>query len=324
MPTYDSRRREQMSVIRPAIPRNLKDGKRIRQNWQLYLMLLPVIIYFIVFCYGPMHGLLLAFKDYRVLKGIIDSPWTNPWYKHFERFFISPYFERVISNTVILSVQSLLFGFPVPIILALCINEVRNRKYQKLVQNVTYAPHFLSMIVLVGMLKSFTNTDYGIVNLLLRQFGKEGYNWMQKAELFRPLYVGSGIWQNAGWDSIIYIAALSGIDPQLHESAMIDGANRWKRIWHINLPGLMPTIVILLILNSGHIMSVGFEKVFLMQNDLNLSTSDVISTYSYRIGIESAQYELATAIGLFNSIINCLLLILVNQASRRIGETSLW
>ena len=313
-----------MSVIRPAIPRNLKDGKRIRQNWQLYLMLLPVIIYFIVFCYGPMHGLLLAFKDYRVLKGIIDSPWTNPWYKHFERFFISPYFERVISNTVILSVQSLLFGFPVPIILALCINEVRNRKYQKLVQNVTYAPHFLSMIVLVGMLKSFTNTDYGIVNLLLRQFGKEGYNWMQKAELFRPLYVGSGIWQNAGWDSIIYIAALSGIDPQLHESAMIDGANRWKRIWHINLPGLMPTIVILLILNSGHIMSVGFEKVFLMQNDLNLSTSDVISTYSYRIGIESAQYELATAIGLFNSIINCLLLILVNQASRRIGETSLW
>ena len=314
-----------MEIINnPARPRGALKSRRIRQNWQLYLMLLPVIVYFLLFCYGPMYGLVLAFKDYKVLRGIFGSPWANPWYKHFERFFLSPYFERVITNTVTISAQSLLYGFPVPIILALCINEVRNRKYQKIVQNVTYAPHFLSVIVLVGLIKSFTNTDYGIVNLLIRNFGGEGYNWMQRADLFRPLYIGSGIWQNAGWDSIIYIAALSGIDPQLHESAMIDGANRWKRIWHINLPGLMPTIIILLILNSGYIMSVGFEKVFLMQNDLNLSSSDVISTYSYRIGIESAQYELATAIGLFNSVVNCALLVCVNWASRRTGGTSLW
>lgn len=311
-------------ISNPARPRGIIKSRRIKRNWQLYLMLVPVVVFFILFCYGPMYGLILAFKDYKVLRGIFGSPWANPWYKHFERFFLSPYCERVITNTVTLSVQSLLYGFPVPIILALCINEVRNRKYQKIVQNVTYAPHFLSVIVLVGLIKSFTNTDYGIVNLLIRQFGGEGYNWMQRADLFRPLYIGSGIWQNAGWDSIIYIAALSGIDPQLHESAMMDGANRWKRIWHINLPGLMPTIIILLILNSGYIMSVGFEKVFLMQNDLNLSSSDVISTYSYRIGIESAQYELATAIGLFNSAVNCALLVCVNWASRRMGGTSLW
>lgn len=304
--------------------RSVFQEKRILRNWQLYLMLLPVVVYFVVFCYGPMYGIILGFKNYKVLKGIFDSPWANPWYKHFQRFFTSPYFSRVITNTLGLSVQSLLLGFPVPIILALCINEVRNKRYQKIVQNVTYAPHFLSIVVLVGLLKSFTNTDYGIANIIIRAFGGEGSNWLQKAEMFRPLYIGSGIWQNAGWDSIIYIAALSGIDPQLHESAMIDGANRFQRILHINIPGILPTIVILLILNSGHLMSVGFEKVFLMQNDLNLSKSDVISTYSYRIGIESAQYELATAIGLFNSVINCALLLLVNWFSRRLGETSLW
>lgn len=299
-------------------------NRRILRNWQLYLMLLPVLIYFAIFCYGPMYGLILAFKDYRVLKGIFGSAWTNPWFKHFKRFFVSPYFKRVVVNTIVLSSTSLVMGFPVPILLALGINELSNKKYKKTIQNITYAPHFLSIIVLVGLIRSFTNNDYGIVNLIIRRFGGVGYNWMQKSGLFRSIYIGTGIWQNAGWNSIIYIAALSGIDPQLHESAMIDGASRWKRIWHINLPGIVPTIVILLILNSGYIMSVGFEKVFLMQNDLNLSTSDVISTYSYRIGIESAQYELATAIGFFNSIINCALLISVNAAARRLGETSLW
>lgn len=307
--------------------RNLKAfnrQNRITRNWQLYLMLVPVIVYFIVLCYGPMYGVILAFKDYRVRRGILGSPWAEPLVKHFVRFFTSPYFERVITNTVTISLQSLVWGFPVPILLALCVNEVRNGKYQKFVQNVTYAPHFLSTVVLVGMIRSFTNTDYGIVNLLIRALGGEGYNWMQRADLFRPLYIGSGMWQNAGWNSIIYIAALAGIDLEQHESAMIDGASRLKRIWHINLPGIMPTIVTLLILNSGYIMSVGFEKVFLMQNDLNLSVSDVISTYSYRMGIESAQYEMATAIGLFNSVINMVLLVMVNAASRRLGDTSLW
>ncbi|HPY43101.1 MAG TPA: ABC transporter permease subunit [Clostridia bacterium] len=307
--------------------RNLREynrRNRITRNWQLYLMLLPVVIYFVVMCYGPMYGVLLGFKDYRVRRGIMGSPWADPLFKHFDRFFSSPYCERVITNTVMLSLQSLIWGFPVPILLALCVNEVRNTKYKKFVQNVTYAPHFLSTVVLVGMIRSFTNTDYGVVNIIIRALGGEGYNWMQRANLFRPLYIGSGMWQNAGWNSIIYIAALSGIDLELHESAMIDGASRWKRIWYINLPGIMPTIVTLLILNSGYIMSVGFEKVFLMQNDLNLSVSDVISTYSYRIGIESAQYEMATAIGLFNSVVNMVLLVMVNAASRRLGDTSLW
>ena len=297
---------------------------RINRNWQLYLMLIPVIAFFAVFCYGPMYGILLAFKKYQVLKGIVGRPWANPWYKHFLEFFNSPYFQRVLTNTIVVSFESLLFGFPLPIILALMINEVANSKYKKFVQNVTYAPHFLSTLVLVGMIRAFVNTDYGIVNILIRKLGGKGQNWLQLASMFRPLYVGSGVWQNIGWDSIIYIAALAGIDPQLHEAAMMDGATRMQRIWHINLPGILPTVVILLILNSGHIMNVGFEKVFLMQNDLNMSTSDVISTYSYRIGIDSAKYELATAIGLFNSVINCVLLFIVNGFSRRLSETSLW
>lgn len=299
-------------------------SRRIRKNWQLYLMLVPVIAYFLLFHYAPMHGVTLAFKNYRARAGIMGSPWASPLFKYFTQFFESPFFTRVVSNTLSISLQSLFIGFPIPILLALSINEVRAVKYRKFVQNITYAPHFLSTVVLVGLIRSFTNSDYGIVNIILRLFGGEGYNWMQRADMFRPLYIGSGIWQNMGWNSIIYIAALSGIDPQLHESAMIDGASRLQRIWHINLPGIMPTIVILLILNSGHIMNVGFEKIFLMQNDLNLSTSDVISTYSYRVGIESAQYSLSTAIGLFNSLVNCALLLMVNAISRRINETSLW
>lgn len=299
-------------------------SRRINRNWQLYVMLIPVIAFFAVFCYAPMYGITLAFKDYKVLKGIMGSPWANPWYKYFLQFFNSPYFTRVVSNTIIVSLESLLLGFPLPIILALSINEVQSTKYKKFVQNITYAPHFLSTLVLVGLIRAFCNSDYGIVNIVIRKMGGEGYNWLQKASLFRPLYVGSGIWQNIGWDSIIYIAALAGIDPQLHEAAMMDGANRLQRIWHINLPGILPTMVILLILNSGHIMNVGFEKVFLMQNDLNLSTSDVISTYSYRIGIETAQYSLSTAISLFNSLINCALLLVVNGCSRKLSETSLW
>lgn len=296
--------------------------RRILRNWQLYIMLIPVIAYFAVFCYQPMYGVTLAFKDYKARAGIMGSPYVG--LKYFIEFFNSPYFGRIITNTVTISFMSLLLGFPVPILLALCINEVRSTKYRKLVQNITYAPHFLSTVVLVGLIRSFTNSDYGIVNIAIRAMGGEGYNWMQRADMFRPLYIGSGIWQNAGWDSIIYIAALAGVDPQLHESAMIDGANRFQRNWHINLPGILPTVVILLILNSGRIMNVGFEKVFLMMNDLNLSTSDVISTYAYRIGIDGARYDLSTTISLSNSLVNCALLLCVNALARRLGETSLW
>ena len=224
-----------------------------------------------------------------------------------------------------LSLLSLLCGFPLPVLLALMLNEVSNRVYQKFVQNVTYIPHFLSTVVIVGLLTSFTNRDYGIANKLIEALGGRADNWMQVRNMFRPLYVGSGVWQNMGWDSIIYIAALAGIDPQLHESAYIDGANRFQCMWHINLPGIMPTIVILLILNSGRILSVGFEKVYLMQNNMNMDVSDVIATYVYRISLlDSNQFELSTAIGLFNSAVNCAVLVIVNQISRSLGETKLW
>ncbi len=299
-------------------------SNKINRNWIMYVMLIPVIAYFAIFCYAPMYGITLAFKDYKVRAGIMGSPWTDPIFKYFLEYFNSPYFTRVLTNTIRLSLESLAFGFPLPILLALAINEVRSTKFKKFVQNVTYAPHFLSVLVLVGVIKSFTNSDYGIVNIAIRAMGGEGANWLQMDTMFRPLYIGSGVWQNIGWDAIIYIAALAGIDPTLHEAAMIDGASRLQRLWHINIPGILPTMVILLILNSGNIMNVGFEKVFLMQNDLNMAVSDVISTYAYRIGIESAQYSLSTAISLFNSVVNCIMLLLVNGISRRVNETSLW
>jgi len=299
--------------------------RRINKNWQFYAMLLLPLLWYFIFCYMPMPGVILAFKKYSALKGIYGSAWANPWYKWFMKFYQSPYFGRTIGNTFILSFTSLLLGFPLPILLALLLNEIRNKHYQKFVQNITYVPHFLSTVVLVGMLTCFTNRDYGIVNKVIESMGGKAENWMQVPAVFRGLYVGSGVWQNMGWDSIIYIAALAGVDPQLHESAYIDGANRYQCMWYINLPCIMPTVVIMLILNSGYILSVGFEKVYLMQNDLNIAVSDVISTYVYRVSLLSSnQFELSTAIGLFNSIINCTMLVIVNAISRKLSDVQLW
>ncbi|MGI6172584.1 MAG: ABC transporter permease [Christensenellales bacterium] len=299
--------------------------RSIQKNWQFYLMLLIPIAWYVIFCYMPMYGVTLAFKKYSASKGITGSAWVEPWYRWFLRYYSSPYFARTISNTFILAASSLVFGFPLPIMLALMLNEISNKRYQKFVQNITYVPHFLSIVVIVGLLSSFTNRDYGIVNKIIAASGGKVDNWMQVPSLFRPLYVGSGVWQNMGWDSIIYIAALAGVDPQLHESAKIDGANRFQCLWHINIPCIMPTIVILLILNSGRILSVGFEKVYLMQNNLNMAVSDVIATYIYRISLlESNQFELSTAIGLFNSAANCIMLVIVNGISAKLGETKLW
>lgn len=299
--------------------------RRINKNWQFYAMLILPLAWYVLFCYLPMYGVVLAFKKYSAMKGILGSPWVDPWYKWFMKYYQSPYFARTITNTFILSFSSLLFGFPLPILLALLLNEVRNKFFQKFVQNVTYIPHFLSTVVLVGMLTCFTNRDFGIVNKLVVALGGTSENWMQVPSLFRTLYVGSGVWQNMGWDSIIYIAALAGVDPQLHESAYIDGANRYQCMWHINLPCILPTVIIMLILNSGHILSVGFEKVYLMQNGLNMAVSDVISTYVYRISLLSSnQFELSTAIGLFNSIVNCAMLVLVNKISKKVSDVQLW
>lgn len=293
-----------------------------KNNWRLYVLVSPVIAYFIVFEYMPMYGLQIAFKNFIATKGIWGSPWVG--FKHFERFFESYYFWALIKNTLGISLLSLIFGFPAPILLALLINETRHRLFQRVVQTVTYAPHFLSTVVLVGMVMMFLSPKNGLINQMIVWFGGEPISFMTEPSWFKTIYVSSGIWQQMGWSSIIYLAALTGIDPQLHDAARVDGAGRLQRIWHINLPGIMPTVVILLILNVGSVMSVGFEKVFLMQNSLNIESSDVISTYVYRTGIVGAQYSFSAAVGLFNSLINFVLLVLVNSIARRMKQTSLW
>ncbi len=296
--------------------------KRIKQNWELYLLILPVLLYFIIFHYWPMYGVQIAFKDFMASKGISGSQWVG--FKHFERFFKSYYFGRLIRNTLGINLYQLAVAFPIPIILALMMNEVKNNKFKRTVQTVTYAPHFISTVVLVGMVVSFLSPSTGIINMFIKALGFQPISFMTEPKWFKTIYVFSGIWQNMGWNSIIYMAALAGIAPELHEAAIVDGASRTQRIWHINIPGILPTIIIMFIMETGKIMNVGFEKAFLMQNDLNISSSDVISTYVYRSGILGAQYSFSTAVGLFNSVINFIMLILVNSISRRLSETSLW
>ncbi|MFD3272306.1 ABC transporter permease [Paenibacillus dendritiformis] len=294
----------------------------LRKHWQMYLLLAPVMVYFIVFHYVPMYGVQIAFKDFIATKGITGSPWVGM--KHFERFYQSYYFWRLIKNTLGIGLYQLLVGFPVPILLALMINEIRGKWFKKTVQTVTYAPHFLSTVVMVGILVIFLSPDTGMINHLIRAFGGEPISFLTEPGWFKSLYVFSGVWQQMGWSSIIYLAALSGVDPQLHEAARVDGAGRLQRIWHVNLPCIMPTIVILLILNTGSILSVGFEKVFLMQNDMNLESSDVFATYVYRSGLLGAQYSFSAAVGLFSNIVNFILLVSVNFVARKAGNTSLW
>ena len=296
--------------------------KQIRKNWDLYLLILPVIVYFVIFEYYPMYGVVIAFKDFIATKGILGSPWVG--FKHFERFFDSYYFWRLIKNTLGIGIYELLVGFPIPILLALLIHEVRSSFFKRFVQTVTYAPHFLSTVVVVGMLFLFLSPQTGFVNRLLELVGFKPISFMTEPGWFKTIYVLSGVWQQMGWSSIVYLAALSAVDPQLHEAARVDGANRLQRIWHINVPGILPTIVILLILNVGRLLSVGFEKVFLMQNPLNMQASDVIATHVYRSGILGAQYSYSAAVGLFNSVTIFVMLVIVNYIARKINETSLW
>lgn len=285
-------------------------------------MFLPVLAYFIIFHYIPMYGVQIAFKDFIANKGIMGSPWVG--FEHFERFFDSFYFWRIIKNTLGIGIYELVVGFPIPIILALMIHELRTGKFRKFVQTVTYMPHFLSTIVMVGMIMMFLSPASGLINVVILLFGGEPISFMTEPGWFKSIYVWSGVWQTMGWSSIIYIAALAGIDPQLHEAARVDGASRLCRIWHINLPGIAPTIIVLLILNMGSILGVGFEKVFLMQNDLNMESSDVISTNVYRSGILGAQYSFSAAVGLFNSVVNFIMLLIVNRIARKVSSSSLW
>ncbi len=293
---------------------------RLKRTWPLYVLVLPAILHFAVFQYIPMYGVQIAFKNYIVTKGIWGSEWIG--LDHFQRFFDSYYFGRLIRNTLFISLYQFAL-FPISIIVALSLNELTNGWYKKTVQTITYAPHFISVVVMSGMIIAFLSPSTGIVNKLIELLGFEPISFMTKPEWFKSVFVLSGEWQNLGWGAIIYLAALTGINPELHEAATVDGASRLQRIWHINLPGIMPTIIILLILNVGSFMSIGFERIYLLQNSLNLQASDVIQTYVYRSGLLEGQYSFSSAVGLFNSVINLIMLLTVNQIARKFSSTSL-
>lgn len=296
----------------------------MKSQWQLYLFMLLPVVSLLIFSYYPMFGIQLAFKDFDPNLGIWGSKWIG--FEHFKKFFNSYMFSRVLKNTLVLSFYGLIAGFPIPIIFALMLNSMRNLKYKKIVQTVTYLPHFISTVVMVGIILQVLNPQTGLFGTVWRAFtGDIAPNIMGKSGAFPHLYVWSGVWQSVGWSSIVYIAALSGVDTNLYEAAAIDGAGRFKQLIYIDLPSIVPTAILLLIMNAGSIMNIGFEKVFLMQNDLILSTSEVISTYVYKVGLLGQNdFGYATAIGLFNSIINLILITTVNTISSRVNDQSLW
>lgn len=297
--------------------------KELVRNRYVYLMLVPVVAYYLIFSYGPMYGLLMAFQEsYNPIKGILAGEWVG--FDNFTMFFESYYFWRLIKNTLILSFYSIVFGFPAPILLALLLNEVRKKWFRGAVQTISYMPHFISVVVVVGMLKTFSSLDGGLFNVIRDFFDLQPIMFLAEKDMFRPMYILSNIWQGAGWASIIFLAALSGIDPQLYEASKIDGADRWRQLLHITLPGIMPTIVIMLILRMGVVMNADFQKILLMQTAPTYETSDVISTFVYRSGILEGNYTYSTAIGLFNGVINFALLIMANAISRKLNSTSLW
>jgi ABC-type polysaccharide transport system permease subunit len=298
--------------------------KKILPNLDLYFLMLVPLVYLIVFKYIPMYGAQIAFKDFNAVKGIIASPWVG--LKHFQAFFKSYAFGRVLKNTLGISLYSLMAGFPIPILLAMMFNYIGSRRLRRISQMITYAPHFISTVVRVGMILQFLAQRNGLLNNLIALAGGRRIDFMGTPEYFWSVYVWSGIWQSMGYSSIIYISALSGVDPELHESAVIDGASIPQRIRHIDIPSILPTIIILLILSCGNILSVGYEKIYLMQNSLNLSYSEVISTYVYKVGLASplGNYSYASAIGLFTAVINLILLVSVNQAAKMLNSQSLW
>ncbi|MDL2232442.1 ABC transporter permease subunit [Ruminococcaceae bacterium OttesenSCG-928-L11] len=314
---------------RAAVDEKTRRRNRFRKeylnNWQLYVLLLLPLIWLIIFCYYPMLGTQIAFKKFKLSQGIWGSPWVG--LDNFQRFFHSYQFTRVLKNTLTLSFYNLLAGFPLPIILALALNVVRNQFYKKFVQMVTYIPHFISVLVIVGMLIQIFNPRIGLYGVIVQRLtGEAAPDLLGNPKAFPHLYVWSGAWQTLGWSSIIYLSALSAVDPELHEAAKVDGASRFKRLLVLDLPTVIPTATILLILNVGRIMSIGFEKVYLMQNDLNLSASEIISTYVYKValGPQGGDFSLGAAIGLFNSVINLILIVVVNKVSNKVSGSGLW
>lgn len=296
--------------------------KNIRKNAGLYAMLAIPLLWYIIFKYVPMYGLQIAFRRFNPTLGITKSPWVGLTY--FKQFFDSYYFENILWNTISLSLFTMLIGFPMPIILALLINEIKNVKFKKVIQNITYMPNFLSVVVIVSMLTIFSNRDYGLFNRIRELFGLASVDFMSKPSYFQPLYVFSNVWQFMGFNAIIYIAALAGVDQELYEAASIDGASRMQKILHISIPCIMGTIIIMFIMRIGSLMSVGFEKAYLMQNSVNLSSSEIISTFIYKNGIQKGQFSYSTAVGLFNSVINFVLLVGANFVSKKTTKMSLW
>ncbi len=300
-------------------------GDRLRKDWvrnrSLYFLVIPVLIFYLLFHYKPMYGAVIAFKDYTPALGVADSPWVG--FANFARFFRSVYFGRLIKNTILLSVYNLIFGFPAPIILALLLNEVRNKQFKSITQTITYLPHFISLIVVTGMLTNFGMTT-GLFNDIIAFFGGERSPLLQDPKHYHTIYVASSIWQEVGWGSIIYLSALAGVDSQLYEAAQIDGAGKWKQLIHVTMPAIAPTIIIMLIMKMGSLMNMGYEKTILLYNPSTYETADIISSHIYRIGLLDQDWSYSTAIGLFNSVINFGLLIITNKISKRYSETSLW
>lgn len=302
--------------------------KDLQKNKLMYLLIIPVLLYYIIFCYVPMYGLIIAFKDFKQVLGhgffenILTSDWVG--FKHFLSFFNSVKFLRIFQNTVKISLCSIVFEFPAPILLALLINEVTQTKLKKTIQTLTYLPHFISLVVICGMIRSFTGSNGIITNLITSITGKASGNMLLEPNYFLPIYITSAIWQGVGWGSIIYLSAISGISQELYEAAKIDGANRWKQTIHVTLPGLMPTITIMFILRLGGILSVGYEKIILLYNDMTRPVAEVISTYVYERGLVARDYSFSTAVGLFNSIINVTFVVAANKLASKMGDTSLW
>lgn len=309
-------------ISKKKMPFRHRLARDLKKNWLLWVMFIPVLAYYIIFSYIPMYGITLAFKNYKAKLGILGSPWIG--FDYFERFFSSYNFVNLIKNTLGISVYTLVVGFPIPIIFALLLNYLRLHKLKKVVQMVSYVPYFISTVVICGMMSVFLSTRFGVVNFVLNKLGFETISFLTEPSLFKDIYVWSGVWQGMGFSAIIYISALAGVDYQLHEAAIIDGASKVQRIWHVDIPSIKSTIIMLLILNLGSLMNVGFEKVYLLMNDMNSTEADIISTYTYRVGMQQNDYGYSTAVGLFNTVINLFLLITANTVSRKVTSESLW
>lgn len=295
--------------------------RQIKKSKYLYIIFIIPMIYYLLFHYMPMYGVLIAFKDYNIGKGVWGSPWAG--FKHFHKFLTDPYFWKLVRNTLVLNIYGLVWGFPIPIILAVMLNEVPREGYKKLIQTVSYLPHFISTVVVCGMVVNFLSLD-GIFNQLLVNLGLEKIQFLMFPQYFRTIFTASGIWQSCGWTSIIYLSALTGVDSEVLDAAMIDGANRWERIRHVTLPAITPTISIMLIMQLGKIMTLGYEKILLLYNGSTYETADILSTYVYRRGILSNDFSYATAVGLFQSVVGVIMLVLANKVSKKLSETSLW